>query len=172
MGYPDRKASLVIPELFSVIKNLQEEKRDPEYPLVLLAGERRSYNANNIIRQERWRRSGADGGVKMHPDDAAAAGISDGDSFICESRTGSFTATAQLTTKVPPGVLSAPNGFGLSTNADNLAQSKGPLLNAVTALSNTDPISRVPYHKHTPARIRRAADRASCHATAVPASGD
>jgi len=157
MGHSDQKVSLVIPELFDVIENLEEDERDPEYPLVLLAGERRAYHANTIIRHEGRRRLGSDGGVKIHPDDAASAGICEGDSLLCESRTGSFVALALITDKIPAGVLSAPNGFGLAAEGADAVQPDGPALNAVTAQSNTDPISRVPLYKHTPVRIRRAA---------------
>ena len=45
---------------------------DPEFLLVLTAGERRSFTANTIIRDPAWRKRDADGALRMSAGDAAA----------------------------------------------------------------------------------------------------
>ncbi len=47
-------------------------------PLILSAGERRSFTANTIIRNPEWRKKDRTGALRMHPDDAERAGVADG----------------------------------------------------------------------------------------------
>ena len=55
-----------------------EPLEDPERPLILQAGERRSYNANTIFRHPEWRREDDEGALKINPTDARSVGLSDG----------------------------------------------------------------------------------------------
>ncbi|MCA9711482.1 MAG: molybdopterin oxidoreductase family protein, partial [Myxococcales bacterium] len=48
----------------------------------------------------------------IHPDDAAARSVEDGDQVCIASRVGRVVAPAKVTTEVMPGVVSLPHGFG------------------------------------------------------------
>jgi hypothetical protein len=51
---------------------------DPEFPLVLSAGERRSFTANAIFRDPTWRKRGPAGALRISPVDADGLGLDDG----------------------------------------------------------------------------------------------
>ncbi len=80
---PDGKINLVIPALLAEFDGLADElspvAANPDYPLVLAAGERRSSTANTIMRDSAWRKRDRQGALRMSPADAAAAGVGDGD---------------------------------------------------------------------------------------------
>lgn len=50
--------------------------------------------------------------LMMHPDDAAARSVEEGDHVCIESRVGRVVAPVTITTDVMPGVVSLPHGFG------------------------------------------------------------
>ncbi len=47
----------------------------PEFPIVLSAGERRAYTANDIFRDPSWRKRDADGALRISIEDAEALGL-------------------------------------------------------------------------------------------------
>ncbi len=50
--------------------------------------------------------------LQLHPVDAAARGVVDGAPTLVRSAAGSLTATAEVTDRMRPGVVSLPHGFG------------------------------------------------------------
>lgn len=64
------------------------------------------------------RRAGNRPGVSINPDDAAAAGISDGRTVLVESDHGQLVTTARLDERLARGVVSIPHGYA----DDNVAQ--------------------------------------------------
>jgi anaerobic selenocysteine-containing dehydrogenase len=48
----------------------------------------------------------------MHPDDAAAAGVVDGDTVQVTSEAGSIEVPAEVSDEMMPGVVSLPHGWG------------------------------------------------------------
>ena len=86
MKTKDKKVALHIPELLEnwllklpeVLENQAVLER--EYPFNLIAGERRTYNANAVIRNLEWAKKDQEGFLKIHPTDAAKHGIEEGDS--------------------------------------------------------------------------------------------
>ena len=59
LAYPDKLITLTIPELVDELGGLggrADEQVDPDFPLVLSAGERRSGTANTIFRDPAWRK--------------------------------------------------------------------------------------------------------------------
>lgn len=57
--HADRKIALAIPEMLDEIKGLVSRPAQlttPEFPIVLSAGERRAYTANDILRDPSWRK--------------------------------------------------------------------------------------------------------------------
>lgn len=157
MGYKDQKVRLAIPELLAELRTLQPQSSHswPEYPFMLIAGERRKYNANTIYRNPQWRQSDPEGVLKIHPIDAAALDFADGDSVLCESPWGELSVQVKLCDTLRPGVVSLPHGYGLDyPDAEGHRTRSGPLLNLLTGAQHCDTISATPFHKNVPVRLK------------------
>jgi anaerobic selenocysteine-containing dehydrogenase len=50
--------------------------------------------------------------MHLHPDDAAALGLADGDPAVVRSRVGEVTVPVEVTDAIRPGVVSIPHGWG------------------------------------------------------------
>jgi anaerobic selenocysteine-containing dehydrogenase len=123
-----------------------------------MAGERRSYNANQIFRNPAWRKVDKDGAMRVHPRDAEALGLGDGDRATVESATGEIEVSVEIDDSVRPGVVTLPHGYGGNYAGRGPI---GPSINRLTATSHCEPFTKTPYHKHVPVRIRpvRRAER-------------
>jgi hypothetical protein len=151
---PDRRVHLAIPEMLRELESLATETvAHDSYPFILMAGERRSYNANQIFRDPAWRKVDKDGAMRLHPRDAASLGLADKDRAIVESETGEIGVTIEIDDSVRPGVVTLPHGYGGSYAGSGPI---GPAINRLTASAHCEPFTRTPYHKHVPVRIRRA----------------
>src|SRR5206468_11096876 len=77
---PGRKVHLAQPSLLEWLGSLDpaNEPFDPSYPYILVAGQRRSFNANQILRDLRWRKRDQEGTLQIHPEDLARLGSEDG----------------------------------------------------------------------------------------------
>ncbi len=164
LRHKDRKIHLGIPEMLAELRDLEPPRRDDNYPLVLAAGERRSYNANTIVRDEAWRKTGREGALRMHPEDATPLGIEDGGWAVCESARGRVRVQVELSEESLPGVASLPHGFGMRglgmrNNDDATSHDEtpaGPAINELTSADHCDELSKTPFHKHIPVRISPA----------------
>jgi anaerobic selenocysteine-containing dehydrogenase len=160
--HADRKVHLAVPLMFEWLDALRAEAAlgpavDDGYPFTLCAGERRSSNATTNYRDPAWRTIDRLGALRIHAEDAARYGIADGDVVECESRSGRITAYAAIDDTVLPGALSLPHGFGLRyTTETGDRTAHGPLINLLTSSNDCDPLTRTPYHKNVPVRIRKA----------------
>lgn len=152
LRHPDGRIHLEIPEMLDALRGLRHEP-EPKHDLVLLAGERRSYNANQIYRNPAWRRTDPDGAMRMHPDDARARGLKQGSRAICTSDTGEIEITIELDDALRPGMVTLPHGYGMRYGGGNPV---GPQINRLTASDHCDPLARTPYHKHVPVSVRPA----------------
>ena len=77
----DGRIHLAIPVLLDELAALATEAppaADPDWPLVLSAGERRAFSANTIFRDPAWRKRDVSG-LRVSPADAALLGLADGD---------------------------------------------------------------------------------------------
>jgi anaerobic selenocysteine-containing dehydrogenase len=80
----------------------------------------------------------------VHPDDAAARGIADGDRVRLESRVGSIQVEAELSDEVARGVVSLPHGWGHDRAGVALgvaSRTRGASLNDVTDETLVDELS-------------------------------
>ena len=150
---PDQRVHLAIPEMLGELESLAAESAatDDAFPFILMAGERRSYNANQIYRDPAWRKVDKDGAMRLHPQDAAMLGLRDADPAVVESATGEIGVTVEIDDSVRPGVVTIPHGYGGSYDGRGPL---GPALNRLTAASHCEPFTRTPYHKYVPVRIR------------------
>jgi anaerobic selenocysteine-containing dehydrogenase len=158
---PGHRIQLVIPELLAELSNLSSEgpPTDPDFPFVLAAGERRTDTTNTAVRDAGWHQrasKGRYGTLRMHPDDASAIGVSDGERVRLTTRRGSLEVEAEVTDTMRRGSLSLPNGQGLQyrTAAGELVQ-RGPAPNELTDNQARDPFAGTPWHKYVPARVER-----------------
>lgn len=156
----DGKVHLEIPEMIEALNKLngQNSSSVAEYPFVLCAGERRSYNANTIYRDPAWRRSDADGALKINPQDALSLGIANGEMVKCESKRGSAIVRVEITDTNRQGLVTLPHGYGLEYPDENgERQRSGARINEMTSSEDMDPVAGTPYHKYVPVRITRMA---------------
>ncbi|MCB9794661.1 MAG: molybdopterin-dependent oxidoreductase [Alphaproteobacteria bacterium] len=142
------KAELVIEGLLEELRGLQPPAPDPDYPFVLSAGERRAFTANTIIRDGAWRRRDPEGALRMHPEDAAELGITEGGRVRVVTRRGAAEVSVALTDSMRPGHVSLPNGLGLSREGE-----AGVAPNELTSTEDRDPWVGTPWHKSVPARL-------------------
>jgi anaerobic selenocysteine-containing dehydrogenase len=169
IGTSDRKICLVLPDLLAELESLfhePAETRDPQFPLVLSAGERRSFTANTIIRDPAWRKVGADGALRMSPTDAATLGLAAGESVRVSTKRGSAIVPLELDDAMQAGHISLPNGFGLgypvtspadSTGTSPTTRATGVAPNELTSIGDRDRFVGTPWHKYVPARVERLA---------------
>lgn len=150
--HADRRIHLDVPEMRSALRSLRDEP-EPGGGLVLMAGERRAYNANQIIRDPAWRKVDPHGALRMHPDDARERGLVSGARALCTSDTGELEVIVELDAGLRPGMVVLPHGYGMRYGGGD---PDGPQINRLTASDHCDPIARTPFHKHVPVRVRAA----------------
>ncbi len=157
LRHPDGKVHLDIPEMLEAISALRTEAEpSDEFPFILIAGERRAYNANTIFRDPAWRKQDHEGALAIHPTDADLLGLADGDRVICRSGRGELEVTIRRSTALRPGVVSLPHGFGIAYGQSGPV---GPQLNHLTDGAHRDSIAATPFHKSVPVKLERVAGR-------------
>jgi anaerobic selenocysteine-containing dehydrogenase len=154
VAHRDRRVHLAIPEMLDELASLAPSTDDQSYPFVLMAGERRSYNANQIYRDPAWRKIDPHGAMRMHPEDAERLGIDNGDKALCRSARDSIEVVVDVDDSVRPGMVTLPHGYGMRFKG---SAPIGPELNRLTDSEHCDPLSRTPFHKHVPVRIEKLA---------------
>ncbi|WP_096911196.1 molybdopterin-dependent oxidoreductase [Acinetobacter colistiniresistens] len=154
IAYKDKKIRLAIPEMFIELAQLKQRSLTltDAYPFILLAGERRSYNANQIYRDPAWRKVDAEGRLRINPEDAQIFGVETGQMLHCISEHGKIQVTVELDEGMRKGVVSLPHGYGLRYRG---GEPIGPQLNRLTSSQHCDPLSKTPYHKYVPVRLER-----------------
>ncbi|SLI31362.1 Probable oxidoreductase [Mycobacteroides abscessus subsp. bolletii] len=155
--HADRKIALAIPEMLDEIKGLVSRPAQlttPEFPIVLSAGERRAYTANDILRDPSWRKRDQQGALRISPQDARQLGVADGDRVRIATAAGAAEATVEISDMMQPGHASLPNGFGLDyTDESGETHIPGVAPNALTSSAWRDEYAGTPWHKHVPARL-------------------
>jgi anaerobic selenocysteine-containing dehydrogenase len=153
----DKRFTIEIPELLEQLRDLDQQPTawtSDEFPFVLMAGERRSYTANTIIRDPAWRKRDAEGALRIAPADADRLGVSSGGRVRIVTEAGAAEVTIDATDMMQPGHVSLPNGLGLDfTDSDGHEHKPGVAPNELTSLQHKDAFAGTPWHKHVPARI-------------------
>jgi anaerobic selenocysteine-containing dehydrogenase len=159
LRHHDRRIHLAIPEMLHALGALRDglvsTTAHSSHDLVLLAGERRSYNANQIYRNPAWRKTDPDGAMRMHPDDASARGLAHGSRARCASDTGEIEVTIEIDEGLRPGMVTLPHGYGMRYGGGDPV---GPQINRLTGSEHCDPLARTPYHKNVPVSVRPIAE--------------
>jgi anaerobic selenocysteine-containing dehydrogenase len=151
--HPDGMIHLDVDRMLEALAALEREpEMRADLPFVLIAGERRAYNANTIYRDPSWRKNDREGALRIHPSDAQRLGLADGDRAICRSSRGAVTVTVEHYDALRPGVVTLPHGYGMQYGGEQ----NGPALNVLTETGHRDPIAGTPFHKYVPVAITRA----------------
>jgi anaerobic selenocysteine-containing dehydrogenase len=156
----NRKVSLAIPQLLSQIPGLAKNRHSltsKDYPFLLMAGERRAYNANQIFRTAKWRKTDHSGGLRIHPQDMVSLGLADNDEVIVRSSKGQVQVSLIVDEGILPGVVSLPHGYGMRYVEKGQTVTNGPAINLLTDMHACDPIAKTPFHKQVPVNIIPAA---------------
>ncbi len=149
----DKRIYLEIPEMLDELKKLRDEDlSNDEYPFILMAGERRSYNANQIYRNPEWRKIDKEGTMRIHSADAKSLGILNGAEVVCESAVGSIKAFVEIDDSVRQKVVTLPNGYGFRYKN---GEPNGPQLNLLTPSNNCESLTKTPFHKYLPVKIKK-----------------
>ena len=80
----------------------------------------------------------------VHPDDAGALGVADGDTLRVVSRVGSVDAPVAISDEIMPGVVSLPHGWGHDRPGMRMRTAErnpGINVNQLTDGSDLDPLS-------------------------------
>jgi anaerobic selenocysteine-containing dehydrogenase len=109
---PGGRMALDPPEILAELARLATAVPAPPHGLVLIG--RRDVRTNNSwLHNTRVGTKGRERcTLQIHPADAAALGIADGDRVSLRSRVGSVEAPAELTDDLMAGVVSLPHGWG------------------------------------------------------------
>ena len=158
---PEGKVQLIIEDLLPDLRSLSDPEQlnpaspsgDEDFPLVLSAGERRSFTANTIIRDNTWRKKDADGALRISAVDADRYGLLDGSKAKLTTANGTAEVLVEINAMMREGHISLPNGMGTGTSDDRAGVAPNELTNA----SHRDRIAGTPFHKHVPARLEPVA---------------
>lgn len=155
---PEHRINVHIAELLPELAKLAHSTppRDPEFPFILAAGERRSDTSNTAVRDAGWHKRGRYGTLRINPQDAEALGCADGDVVRVTTRRGHVETEIEITDMMQPGNISLPNGQGLDyRNAQGEVVRKGVAPNELTDSFLRDFLAGTPWHKYVPARLER-----------------
>jgi len=160
------RIQLAVPELLTWLGTLDPatEQVNPAYPFSLINGQRRSHNANQILRAPAWRKSDPDGALRARAADLASVGVDPGDWAAVVTPVGRIVVRAEADESLRPMQLALPHGFGMSyPDGHGGRVTNGPRINLITDAADRDPIAGTPHHKDTPVRLEpaTAAERAT-----------
>ena len=154
---PNKKLDLGIGEMIDEVGTLPEyrlPKRTDEFPLLLSAGERRSYTANTVIRDPNWMKSNNPTSLTINPIDAEEFGLGDACQARLVTKRGEAIVLVEIDDRMQAGTASLPNGQGLSyPGRDGKNERTGVYLNELTDIEDKDPWVGTPWHKHVRARL-------------------
>jgi len=151
----DKRIDLYIPEVEEWVLSItpeseQEQLRiNEEYPFILLAGWHMDMNANTNMRNPEWNRGRRACTLAMHPADAEAMNIVDGQLVKVSTEAGSAEIELQITNAARRGQVIIPQGFGLNYNGAVY----GVNVNRLTKNTHRDPIAATPLHRYVLCRI-------------------
>jgi anaerobic selenocysteine-containing dehydrogenase len=151
----DGKINVHIPELADWIDEIDppREKQalalSSDYPLVLAGGRHFDHNANTIMRDPAWNDHKEACTLLIHPSDAAAAGIKDGQKVTVTTEAGCVEIIAQVTETCRPGHVLVPHGFGLEYEG----KTYGANVNRLAKNTNRDRLAATPLHRFIPCRV-------------------
>jgi formate dehydrogenase len=158
LGFADNKIRLAVGEMLDEVASLASLEdlvpKDPDFPLLLAAGERRAYTANTIVRDPGWVKKPSAAALAVNPHDAAQCGVGDGEQVRLVTQAGAANVLITVDDRMMRGTLSLPNGLGLLyPDSEGKEAMLGVAPNELTTTGLRDKFLGTPLHKHVPARI-------------------
>ena len=158
LGFADNKIRLAVGEMLDEVASLASLEdlvpKDPNFPLLLAAGERRAYTANTIVRDPGWVKKPSAAALAVNPHDAALCGVGDGEQVRLVTQAGAANVLITVDDRMMRGTLSLPNGLGLLyPDSEGKEAMLGVAPNELTTTGLRDKFLGTPLHKHVPARI-------------------
>jgi anaerobic selenocysteine-containing dehydrogenase len=154
------KIELYIPELEQEVLSLTaaaerealEAELTSELPLVLNAGRHMARNANTLMRDPAWIGDKRGCTLAMHPRDAEARGLSDGQRVRVTTAAGAKEVELEVTEQTRPGMVLLPHGFGLVHEGVK----SGANANRLTSAAHRDRVAGTPLHRFIPCQVGAA----------------
>ena len=143
------------PELAQWVQEIDAESEadalegDSRYPLVLNAGLHMDTNANTLMRNPAWNKDRRACTLAMHPEDADALNLRDGQMVRVVTEAGAEEIELEVTRTTRPGLVVIPHGFGLEYNG----KVYGANVNRLTQNTNRDKLAGTPLHRYVPCRV-------------------
>lgn len=142
--HPNHRVQLAPPEILAELERLLGTLEAPRGALSLI-GRRHVRSNNSWLHNVPSLMKGKDRtALWIHPDDAAARGITAGDTVEITSAVGTVTSRVELTDSIMAGVVSLPHGYGHTIVKDTLrvaGRSDAANLNALTDARRLDHLS-------------------------------
>lgn len=153
------RVRLDIPELLEWVERLDPPANapDPDYPFSLGNGQRRTHNANQILRAPAWRRTDPDGALRVREEDLAALGAAPGDWVAVVTGAGRIVVRAEADERMRPMQVALPHGYGMSYPDGHCGRVvDGPRINMITIAADRDPTAGTPHHRDVRVRLEPA----------------
>ena len=150
----DGKINLHIPELLDELQSIEAQREEAalvmpsHFPLILMAGRHISTNANTLMRDPAWNEGKRACTLAMHPDDATALNLKDGQQVKVTTEAGSEEIELEITDTAHKGHVVIPHGFGLVYNGKKY----GLNVNRLTKNTHRDQFG-TPMHRYVPCRV-------------------
>jgi len=150
----DGRINLHIPELIDELAAIDAAREelaltaDPAFPLVLMAGRHIATNANTLMRNPAWNEGQRSCTLAMHPADAQALFLADGERVRITTEAGSEEIELEVTATARQGHVSIPHGFGLVYDGTM----HGVNVNRLTKNTHRDRFG-TPMHRYVPCRV-------------------
>ena len=159
--HADKRVHLAPDAIVAEVAALARQNgRDPHFPLRLIGlRELRSHNSwmHNVPKLMAGDRVHA---ARVHPDDARARGIADGDTCRIVSAAGAIELPAKITDEMTPGVVAVPHGWGHGNGGGRVAAAAGGAnvnLLASTAPQDLERLAGMAFLNGIPVRLEPAA---------------
>jgi formate dehydrogenase len=155
---PDKRVQLAPSEFLASCRDLlgTGQLTDERYPLILVNKRKRESMNSWLNESPGLYKLGRENPCEIHPDDAAAAGIGDGDLVRVSSTVGSVEIRARISDAMRPGVVCIPHGWGTRTfdpTGKAAPQSFGVNRNLLVDSARIDPLSQTPALNSTAVRV-------------------
>ena len=150
----DGRIRLLVPELLDELRDIESQKEqaalvpDPQFPMILMAGRHTSMNANTLMRNPAWNEGKRDCTLAMHPADAEALKLKDGQVVRVITEAGSEEIELEVTDTAYEGHVAIPHGFGIVYDGEKYKAN----VNRLTKNTNRDWFG-TPIHRYVPCRV-------------------
>ena len=160
--HADKLVHLDVPELSAELARLEsEDEGEREFPLRLIGlRELRSHNSwmHNV---PKLMQGGREHTARIHPDDAVAHGVEDGEPCRIVSATGTIELIARVTDEVSRGTIAVPHGWGHRGGWRRATEAGGANVNllASSAPEDLERLAGMAFLNGIPVRVESVAAR-------------